>query len=103
MWSWAARHVRQRTRHAMRARSGLGEIAIERRLKMAQRGRLRHVLAVSTVLTALLIPTVSVSAARSTGTPGRSLDPGTQFYVAKPDHGASDQIAALTASGDKAD
>jgi endoglucanase len=33
---------------------------------------------------------------------GRSLDPNTQFYVAKPNHGAIEQIASLTSSGDKA-
>ena len=32
-----------------------------------------------------------------------SIDPATQFYVPKADHGATDQIAALTSSGDKAD
>lgn len=34
---------------------------------------------------------------------GRSLDPDTQFYIPKPDHGALQQIADLTSSGDKAD
>ena len=32
-----------------------------------------------------------------------SIDPGAQFYVPKADHGATEQIAALTSSGDKAD
>src|SRR5262249_54049061 len=34
---------------------------------------------------------------------GRSLDSSTQFYIAKPNHGALDQIADLTSNGDKAD
>lgn len=32
-----------------------------------------------------------------------SLDPDTQFYVPKPNHGAKEQIADLTSSGDRAD
>ena len=35
--------------------------------------------------------------------PQSSLDPGTQFYVPKPNKGALDQIAALSSSGNKAD
>ncbi len=71
---------------------------------MARRGRRRCVLAVGALLTALIIPTVSVSAAPgSTGGTGRSLDPTTQFYVPEPDHGAIDQIATLTSGDDTAD
>ena len=35
--------------------------------------------------------------------PQSSLDPDTQFYVPKPNHGAIEQIADLTSSGNKAD
>ena len=35
--------------------------------------------------------------------PQSDLDPDTQFYVPKPNHGALEQIADLTASGNKAD
>ncbi len=71
---------------------------------MANYGKVRHLLVVSTLLTALAIPAASVFAsAGSTTRDGRSLDPNTQFYVPKPDHGAIAQIADLTSSGDKAD
>ena len=63
----------------------------------------RHFLVVSTLLAALLAsPPILVSAQSQAGDV-RSLDPDTRFYVAKPDHGAIEQIADLTSSGDKAD
>src|SRR5262245_1600969 len=36
------------------------------------------------------------------GSGAGSIGPGTQFYVPKADHGATEQIATLTSSGDKA-
>jgi endoglucanase len=52
------------------------------------------------LLLAVLIATIpAFAAARSQA----SLDPGTQFYVPKVNHGATEQIADLTSSGDKAD
>src|SRR5436853_1958345 len=70
---------------------------------MVNQRKLRHLLVVSTLLTAL-IPIASVLASAGSQTAdGRSLDSDTQFYVAKPNHGAIEQIADLTASGDTAD
>ncbi len=57
---------------------------------------LRPLLAVS-VLLAVLIASVPVFG------DGLNLDPDTRFYVAKRNHGAIEQIADLTSSGDKAD
>jgi endoglucanase len=57
----------------------------------------------STVLAALMVFVPALALAQPQMTDGRSLDPNTQFYVAKPDHGALAQIADLTSSGDKAD
>src|SRR4051812_48816902 len=70
---------------------------------MARQRLLRHLLVGSTLLTALLpAALVLASAGPKTGS-DRSLNPNTQFYVAKPDHGATEQIAQLTSGGDKAD
>ena len=52
------------------------------------------------LLLAVLIATIpAFASARSQA----NLDPGTQFYVPKVNHGAIEQIADLTSSGDKAD
>jgi endoglucanase len=51
------------------------------------------------VLAAFSVAALALFAGGSAG----SLAPSTQFYVPKADHGAVAQIAALTASGDKAD
>lgn len=59
--------------------------------------RLLYLLVIGVML-ALLFAPVFVSA-KSLST----LDPGTQFYVPKPNHGAIAQIAALTSSGNKED
>src|SRR5690349_4744001 len=69
---------------------------------MAQTRILRYLLAISTTLMLLVMP-VSVSAQTGATDAGGNLDPTTQFYVPKPDHKAIDQIAALTAAGDKTD
>ncbi len=66
---------------------------------MTNARKLVHFLAVSALLAALIL-TASVPASAKSQI--QSLDPGTQFYVPKPNHGAIEQIAALTSSGDKA-
>jgi endoglucanase len=70
---------------------------------MTSQRRLRHLLIVSTLLAALIAFAPALASAGAKIADGRSLDPNTQFYVAKPNHGALEQIADLTASGDKAD
>jgi endoglucanase len=62
---------------------------------MTTQRKLRAILAVSTLL-AVLIASVPVFG------DGATLDPDTDFYVAKRNHGAIEQIADLTSSGDKA-
>ena len=55
------------------------------------------------VLLAVLVASVpALAAAKSPVDDGPMLDPNTQFYVPKPNHGAIAQIAALTSRGDKA-
>ena len=55
----------------------------------------------STLLIALIASAPVLASAQSQT--GLSLDPSTQFYVPKPNHGAIEQFADLTSSGDKAD
>jgi endoglucanase len=66
---------------------------------MTNQSKLRHLLVVSTLLAAL----IAAAPAWAKAAGSSSLDPGTQFYVPKPNHGALEQIAELTSSGDKAD
>lgn len=61
--------------------------------------KLRSLLLVSTLVMALVLSAPMLALAKSP----TILGPGTQFYVPKPNHGALDQIAALTASGSKTD
>jgi len=69
---------------------------------MANQEKLRQILIVGTLLAVLIgSAPVFVGAQPLTGD-GLSLDPETVFYVAKPNHGAVEQIAALISSGDKA-
>ena len=63
---------------------------------------LRRTLVVSTLLAVLIASTSMFALAQSPTGVGSSLDPDTQFYVAKQNHGAIEQIADLTSSGDKA-
>jgi endoglucanase len=70
---------------------------------MANQRKLRHLLVVGTLLTALILAALLLISAGSKSADGRSLDSNTQFYVAKPNHGAIEQIADLTSSGDQAD
>jgi endoglucanase len=60
--------------------------------------RPRYLLVICTLL-ALLVAVVPLASAKSQAT----IDPGTQFYVIKPNHGALEQIADLTASGNRDD
>lgn len=61
--------------------------------------KLKHLLVVFTLVAALVASVPVLVSAKSQS----SLDPGTQFYVPKPNHGAIEQIADLTSSGKKAD
>src|SRR6478672_10742297 len=70
---------------------------------MTSQIKLRRFLVMSTFLAALAMLAPALTLAKPQADGGRSLAPGTQFYVAKPNHGAIEQIAALTSSGDKAD
>ncbi len=70
---------------------------------MTNQPKLRHFLVVSTLLAALIAFAPALASEVAKAADGRSLDPNTQFYVAKPNHGALEQIANLTSSGDKAD
>ena len=70
---------------------------------MVTRRGLIHFLIVSTLLAALVASAPGFASAKPQASDGRSLDSNTQFYVPKPNHGAIEQIADLTSSGDKAD
>jgi endoglucanase len=70
---------------------------------MTNQTKLRRFLVMSTLLAALVASAPALASAKPQIGDGRSLDPDTQFYVAKPNHGAIEQIADLTSSGDKAD
>jgi endoglucanase len=63
---------------------------------MTRRSKFKNILLASVALAALL---AAFAAPALAGT----LDPDTQFYTPKPNHGALEQIATLTASGNKAD
>jgi endoglucanase len=69
---------------------------------MAIRRGLIHFLVMSTLLAALVASAPGFASAKPHASAARSLDSNTQFYVAKPNHGAIEQIADLTSSGDKA-
>src|SRR5688572_8849186 len=58
----------------------------------------RHLLMIMLV-TVLVMSAPLLASAKSQAT----LDPGTQFYVPKPNQGAIEQIADLTSSGNRAD
>jgi endoglucanase len=66
---------------------------------MTKPRKLRHLLVLSTLIAALALSAPMLAFAKTQA----SLDPGTQFYVPKPNHGAIEQIAALTSSGNRAD
>src|SRR5947209_16041282 len=59
-------------------------------------------LAIAVLLAAFLVPATRAGAAPGiAGGPGRTLSPGTQFYVPQPNHSAVEQIASLTSQGNK--
>lgn len=64
---------------------------------MTKQRRLRHILVV-VILVVMLVASVPAFAKSQA-----ALDPGTRFYIPKPNHGAIEQIAALTSSGNKTD
>jgi endoglucanase len=66
---------------------------------MTKQRKLRYLLVLSTLIAALILSAPMLASAKSQA----GLDPGTQFYVPKPNHGALEQIADLTSSGNKAD
>jgi endoglucanase len=65
--------------------------------------KLRHILVVGTLLAVLTMSAPLLAAAKGQMSAGWSPDTDTLFYVAKPNHGAIEQFADLTSSGDKAD
>src|SRR5262245_29628848 len=66
---------------------------------MYKKRKLKPLLAISTLLAMLIVSVPMLASAM----PHSSLDANIQFYIPKPNHGALNQIAALTSSGDKAD
>lgn len=70
---------------------------------MATGRRLGHILIVGMLLAAFLAAAPGFSGANSLASEGGNLEPDTRFYVAKPNHGAIEQIADLISGGDKAD
>ena len=64
---------------------------------MINRSKLKHILMIGTLLTVLLASVPVLAGSQE------ALDPNTQFYVPKPNHGAKEQIADLTSSGNRAD
>ena len=66
---------------------------------MANQRKLKHIIVVSVLLLTLIVAAPGFASAKSQA----SLDPNTEFYVPKPNHGAIEQIADLTSSGDKDD
>jgi len=71
--------------------------------EMTNQSKVRYLLAVGTLLAAIIVSATVPALAKSQSNNRQSLDPNTQFYVPKPNHGALEQIADLTTSGDKAD
>ena len=70
---------------------------------MTSKIKLRYILVVSTLLAVLIASAPAFALANSHTGDGANLDPDTQFYVPKYNHGAIEQFADLTSSGDKAD
>jgi len=70
---------------------------------MANQRMLRRFVIVSSLLAALIALALALTSAGAKASASQSLDANTRFYVAKPNHGAIEQIADLTASGNKAD
>ena len=66
---------------------------------MINQRKLRRRLAISALLVILMASVPMLALAM----PQTTLDPNTQFYVPRPNHGAQEQIADLTSSGNKTD
>lgn len=66
---------------------------------MTNKRKLSYFLSIGTLLVTLIASVPMLASAKSQ----TSLDPNTQFYIPKPNHGAQEQIADLTSSGNKAD
>ena len=66
---------------------------------MASRRKFKQILVVSTLIEVLLASAALFAPGNVSASDGKSLDPGTLFYVAKPNHGAIEQIADLTSGG----
>ena len=66
---------------------------------MINQRKLRRLLVISTLFVMLMASVPMMASAMPQG----SLDPNTQFYVPKPNHGAQEQITVLTSSGNKTD
>jgi endoglucanase len=64
---------------------------------MTNLSKLKHIIMICTLLTVLLASAPVLAGSQE------SLDPNTQFYVPKPNHGAIEQIANLTSSGERDD
>src|SRR5688500_8416974 len=64
---------------------------------MTNLSKLKHIIMIGSLLTVLLASMPVLAS------PQASLDPNTQFYVPKPNHGAIEQIADLTSSGERDD
>ena len=63
---------------------------------MAKQSKFRYILVVSTLLVVLIASSPAFTLEKAWASDGPALDPSTQFYVAKPNHGAIEQIADLT-------
>jgi endoglucanase len=70
--------------------------------EMAKQRQLRQIIVFSILLVVLILAVPGFAMANLT-TSEQGLDPTTLFYVPKPNHGATDQFADLTSSGNKTD
>lgn len=66
---------------------------------MTNQSKRRHILVLSLLVMALVLSGPMMAAAKSQS----NLDPDTQFYIPRANHGAIEQIADLTSTGNKAD
>ena len=66
---------------------------------MTKQRKRRHILVMSILVMALVLSAPLLASAKTQ----EAIDPGTQFYVPKANHGAIEQIADLTSSGNKDD
>jgi len=69
---------------------------------MKSHSKLRYFLVVGILIELIVLTAAMVNPGKVSANDGTNLDPDTLFYVAKPNHGAIEQIASLTSSGDYA-